>query len=125
MVKYLVEFNSAEEVTTDGWKEMFELVNAQGKEIVNVYKLDGENKIECDWIQNRLETIRTGKNPKKAAAKSKWSADCRKAIKELEVVGYFKTTEKSLYEEIKNYCKENKVAAKGRWAGKSYKIEMK
>lgn len=56
---------------------------------------------------------------------SKWTDACKNVIKELKKNGLVTFAGKELYSEIKNYCKENNIAAKGRWAGRSYKVEMK
>lgn len=95
-------------------KELEEMMKEQGIETVVSYTIWNE---KGKMITTQFESYKP--------AISKWSDACKNVIKELKKNGLVTFASKELYNEIKEYCKENNVAATGRWAGRSYKVVMK
>lgn len=140
MQKYLVELTgNVEGITAEGWKAMMKVVDDYKVGISNVYKLNGENKETCDWIQGRLAAYKKdGENAKvhkvksyenKTKAVKRELTPTEKAFKKLQKDGEVKLlveeNGKSIYEELKSMCKEKKVAATGRFCNTYYKVVLK
>ena len=139
MQKYLVELvGVADDVVSDGWKEMMKAVDHYKAGVVNVYKVNGEEKEVCDWIQGRLNAYRKdGENAKvhkvkSYESKSKEKKELTRAEKAFEILkdkGEVKVkndeTGKETYEELKALCKKNDIASTGRFCKTYYKVTLK
>ena len=140
MTKYLVELTgNVEGITAEGWKAMMKVVDDYKVGIENVYKLEGEEKEVCGWIQGRLTAYKKdGESAKvhkvksyenKTKAVKRELTPVEKAFKKLQKDGEVKLlveeNGKSIYEELKVLCKEKNVKATGRFCNTYYKVVLK
>lgn len=140
MTKYLVELTgNVEGITAEGWKAMMKIVDDYKVGIENVYKVNGEEKETCEWIQGRIAAykkdgvnakvhkVKSYENKKKPAKRELTPVEqAFKCLKKNGIVKIMVADDgKKIYEELKSMCKEKKVAASGKFCNTYYKVVLK